>query len=275
MITIENKRIENIPYLHVVKQNNIVEKLPLVFFIHGIKSVKERNLHYAYLLAEAGFRVLLPEALYHGERDHGLTEKEIVSHFWEIVLKTISEVNILKEYYEEKGLIESNQIGMAGTSMGGIVTLGALTQFHWIKTAVSLMGMPSYEKFSFWQLEQLKNQGVPLPFTEGQIQQQLRILRKYDLSIQPEKLANRPLLFWHGKRDPIVPYTLTFEFFQTIKSYYQKNPEKLSFITDERAGHNVSIEGVNATVQWFEKHLLQKSKVEKHCFHTIGGNNLE
>ncbi|MDI5791688.1 hypothetical protein PO124_35075 [Bacillus licheniformis] len=31
--------------------------------------------------------------------------------------------------------------------MGGIVTLGALTQYEWITTAVSLMGSPAYVEF--------------------------------------------------------------------------------------------------------------------------------
>jgi fermentation-respiration switch protein FrsA (DUF1100 family) len=255
MVIVENGKIENIPLLHVVRQRERLEKLPLVIFIHGFKSVKERNLHYGYLLAEAGFRVLMPEVLYHGERDEGLSDKELYIRFWEMVLNTINEINRLKESYVKKGIVDAQRIGLAGTSMGGIVTLGALTQYKWIKTAVSLMGMPSYEDFSMWQLEQLRTQGVNLPFTAEQIEQQLQTLREYDLSGQPEKLANRPLLFWHGKKDPLVPYDLTFQFFESTKPAYQGNPEKLQFITDQRAGHNVSLEGVEATVQWFNNYL--------------------
>lgn len=256
MVIVENEKVENIPLLHVVRQNVAQEKLPLIIFIHGFKSVKERNLHYAYLLAEAGFRVMMPEVLFHGERDQGLSDKEFYSRFWEMVLTTIHEINRLKESYTAKDLVDSERVGLAGTSMGGIVTLGALTQYKWIKTAVSLMGMPSYEEFSLWQLEQLKSQGVNLPFSEEQIEQQLRTLREYDLSGQPEKLENRPLLFWHGKKDPLVPYPLTFQFFERIRTDYHEEPEKLGFITDQRAGHNVSIEGVQATVDWFIKYLL-------------------
>jgi fermentation-respiration switch protein FrsA (DUF1100 family) len=255
LVIVEKENIESIPLLHVVRQNEAMEKLPLVIFIHGFQSVKERNLHYAYLLAEAGFRVVMPEVLYHGERAQGLSGQEFFIHFWEMVIYTIGEINTLKESYLTKGLVDPERIGLAGTSMGGIVTLGALTQYKWIKAAVSLMGMPSYEKFSLWQLEQLTNQGVNLPFTAEQIEDQLRTLREYDLSVQPEKLANRPLLFWHGKKDPLVPYPLTFQFFEKIKPDYQENPDKLHFITDTKAGHNVSIAGVEATVQWFKNYL--------------------
>jgi fermentation-respiration switch protein FrsA (DUF1100 family) len=255
LVVVEKDKVENIPLLHVVKENEKLEKLPLVIFIHGFKSVKERNLHYAYLLAEAGFRVVLPEVLYHGERDQGLNEKEFYIRFWEMVLNTIDEIKRLKESYLKKGLIDPEKIGLAGTSMGGIVTLGALTQYKWVKAAVSLMGMPSYEEFSLWQLDQLKTQGLTLPFTSEQIDEQLRILREYDLSHQPEKLDNRPLLFWHGKKDPLVPYPLTHQFFEKVKVNYQEDPEKIRFITDQRAGHNVSLEGVEATVDWFINYL--------------------
>jgi fermentation-respiration switch protein FrsA (DUF1100 family) len=255
VVIIENKQIENIPLLHLVQQGSYQDKLPFIMFIHGFTSGKENNLHYAYLLAEKGFRVLLPEALYHGERAQGLSEKELFTHFWEIVLKTIKEVNILKEYYVQKALADEERIGMAGTSMGGIVTLGALTQYNWIKAAVSLMGSPAYEQLSIWQLKQLESQGVELPFTQAQIDEQLVILRNYDLSLQPDKLDSRPLLFWHGKKDPIVPFSLTYNFYQEMKHRYRDQPEKIKFIADEHADHKVSREGLKATVDWFEKYL--------------------
>jgi uncharacterized protein len=256
LVIIENKKINDVPLLHVVKEEGQYELLPLIIFIHGFTSAKEHNLHYAYLLADKGFRVVMPETLFHGEREKGLSEKDLYPKFWKVVLTTIHEMNSLKEYYVQEDLANQDRIGVVGTSMGGIVTLGALTQYPWIKAAVSLMGMPAYEQFSLWQLEQLKSQGYKLPFDNVQIAEQLAILRDYDLSLHPEKLKNRPLLFWHGKKDPIVPYPLTYQFFTSIRSEYVKNPDKLRFITDEHAGHKVSRDGVKATVNWLEKYLL-------------------
>lgn len=257
MVIIENKKVNGIPLLDVVKEEGRQDKLPLIIFIHGFTSAKEHNLHYAFLLAEKGFRVILPETLHHGERGQGLSEQDLFPQFWKVVLTTIHEMNSLKEYYVQAGLVDQERIGVVGTSMGGIVTLGALTQFPWIKAAVSLMGMPAYEQFSLWQLEQLKGQGFTLPFSEEQITEQLAILKDYDLSHHPERLENRPLLFWHGKKDPLVPYPLAYQFFESIRNEYSKNPERLRFITDEHAGHKVSRKGLKATVNWFEKYLLQ------------------
>ncbi|WP_026574506.1 alpha/beta fold hydrolase [Bacillus sp. UNC438CL73TsuS30] len=255
MVIIEREYIKDIPALEVVKKEIHQESLPTIIFIHGITSAKEHNLHYAYLLAEKGFRVILPDTMHHGERQKAIEERELVTEFWNIVIKTISELKTLKEHFVQLGLADPNRIGLVGTSMGGIVTLGAITQYPWIKAAVSLMGMPAYEQFSLWQLDHLKSQGMEIPFTEEEIADQLMILRDYDLSLYPEKLEQRPLLFWHGKKDPIVPYSLTYQFYEGIMSSYSQNPERLAFITDEHAGHKVSRDGLIATVDWFAKYL--------------------
>ncbi|MDM5328320.1 alpha/beta fold hydrolase [Neobacillus sp. CF12] len=257
MIIVEKSLLKKSPHLHIVNKSDQQKKLPLIIFNHGFTSAKEHNLHYAYLLAEKGFRIILPEAIYHGEREQGLNETALYKHFWEIVIKTIHELNDYKEYYVNEGLVDQEQIGLAGTSMGGMVTLGALTKYKWVKAAVSLMGMPAYEKYLHWQLEQMQSLGLTLSFTDEQIEEQLSFLRQYDLSLQPEKLENRPLLFWHGIKDPIVPYHLTYQFYQSIKDDYQKTPANIRFISDAQADHKVSREGLKATVEWFEKHLLK------------------
>jgi uncharacterized protein len=255
VVIVEKDTLKDIPFLQIVKKDLEKESLPLIIFVHGFTSGKENNLHFAYLLAERGFRVILPEAVYHGEREQIFNEKEIYLRFWEIVIKTIHELNHFKEYYVQEELADPNRIGLAGTSMGGIVTLGALTQYSWIKTAVSLMGMPAYESFSLWQMDQLQSQGFKIPFTEKEIEEQLAMLRQYDLSIQPEKIKGKPLLFWHGEKDQTVPYGLAFQFYESYKNTYSSEAQNIHFITDKQADHKVSREGLRATVNWFETNL--------------------
>lgn len=255
MVTIENDLINEIPVLHIADQKRRGERLPFIIFVHGFTSAKENNLHYAYLLAQKGFRVILPEALHHGERNRGLSGNRLNIRFWEIVLQTIEELDILKRSFEEEQLIDPSRIGVVGTSMGGIVTLGALTKYNWIKAATSLMGMPYYEKFALSQIGEMKKKGIELPIQEKEISQLMDKLREHDLSIQPEKLRNRPLLFWHGKQDNVVPYSSTYHFYESIKPLYLHEPEKLQFIGDEHAGHKVSNDGVYQAVKWFETYL--------------------
>ncbi|WP_210364605.1 esterase [Bacillus sp. REN3] len=255
MIVIEKKRIKHIPVLHVVKQKKFSEELPLVVFLHGFTSTKERNMHYAYLLAERGFRVIMPDAIYHGKRAKDLPEKQLALKFWEIVITSIKELSIMREELAAERLINPSQIGVAGTSMGAIATLGALSEYDWIRTAASLMGNPAFGQFALWQMDQLEQQKISLNLSDEEVDRLLSQLEKYDLSAQPEKLDKRPLLFWHGKKDPIVPYHAAHDFYQQIRKNYLGNEDRLMFITDEQAGHNVTNKGVKSTVNWFEKHL--------------------
>ncbi|WP_064092239.1 prolyl oligopeptidase family serine peptidase [Rossellomorea aquimaris] len=255
MILVEQSSINKIPFLQLVKEESLDKPLPLCFFIHGFTSAKEHNLHYAYYLAEKGFRVILPDSMEHGERDSGKSEQQLGEIFWEIVLQTIHELSILKGHFDQKGLLSESKIGVAGTSMGGIVTLGALTQYDWISSAVSLMGNPSYVKFAKAQIAQVKALGYKIPYTEEETMRIFRELEKYDLSLQPEKLKGRPLMFWHGKRDKVVPFQLTHEFYHSILPYYEDLEDNLLFVEDEKADHKVSREGVIKLVEWFEKHL--------------------
>jgi uncharacterized protein len=251
VILVEKLNIDGIPTLHIVEKEKASKQLPFVIFVHGFTSAKEHNLHYAYLLAEKGMRVALPEALFHGERQEGLQAKELSFRFWDIVLTTIEELNLVKDYFEAKGLIDVERIGLAGTSMGAIITLGALTKYKWIHTAVSLMGSPYYQSFASLQIEEMKKRGIHLPISEVELNQLFNTLKHYDLSLQPEKLGNRPLFLWHGKLDQVVPFEYSRQFYDTIKNKYSQ----VEFLADEKVGHQVSREGLMRTVDWFETNL--------------------
>jgi uncharacterized protein len=256
VIQIHKDRIEDVPVLHVVKDQYFKEKVPLVLFIHGFESAKEHNLHYAYLLAEKGFRVVLPEIMYHGEREVDIPKIEVMYKFWDIILHTIHEIEVIKDHYVLNGLCDQERIGLVGTSMGGIITCGALTQYEWIKTAIILMGSPNYEEFAKEQIHQLRKNGVNIPLTNNQLEDQFLKLREYDLSKKPNMLKQRPIFLWHGVKDNMVPYQPTYDFYKKIKSnQYQNHPKRLSFLTDQEAGHKVSRKGLLKSVEWFEKWL--------------------
>ncbi|MCE4050442.1 MULTISPECIES: alpha/beta fold hydrolase [Bacillaceae] len=261
MIIIEKIKINDVPILHIVAKESYDQPLPFIQFIHGFTSAKEHNLHFAYNLAEKGFRIVLPDALYHGEREANLSGMQLNMQFWDIVLQTIEDIEHVKHYFEAKGLIQEDKIGLVGTSMGGIVTLGALSRYPWINTAVCLMGMPYYEKFANYTIQEVKKRGYELPLSEEEIDRLLKRLGELDLSKQPEKLENRPLLFWHGKKDETVPYMYSRQFYETILPLYEETPEKLSYITEEHTGHKVSRKAMLRTIEWFEEFLQNQASL--------------
>lgn len=251
---VKNEIWERIPLLHIYT-DDMNDKTPVVIFLHGFLSAKEHNLHYAYQLVNRGVRVLLPDAKLHGDRSEELTEMQMNLHFWDIVLNSIHEVAQLYKELKHKRLITSNQIGVAGTSMGAIVTSGCLKLYDWVQTAAICMGSPSFITLAAYQLQQFANSGVKFPMSEQEVQKTNALLAKYDISLTPEQFAGRPVFFWHGEHDRTVPYENTYNFYLTLRAYYNDYPNNLKFITDKQAGHTVTREGMLAATNWLAHHL--------------------
>lgn len=249
MILITNESIGGVPSLHVVKGGSEDKELSTIFFFHGYTSAKEHNLHIAYLLAEKGFRVILPDALHHGERQYDQNDRDL--KFWEIVINSIKELEGMKEELKRRGLID-DQIGVIGTSMGAITMYGALATYDWIKTAVSFMGTAYYQAFMNAQLSIVENRGLDVESMKNHVLSQIK---PFDLSEQFDKLDGRPLLIWHGKEDQVVPYPFSEKLYQELESRYQDHPQHLKFLSEERTAHKVSRKAVLSSIEWFERYL--------------------
>lgn len=253
MISIYHKEVQSIPVLEVVDQAKQTEALPLFIYSHGFTSAKEHNLPIAYLLATEGFRVILPDSKFHGEREIEITSTEMQISFWNIVMKNVEELEIIKNDYEERKLILDDRIGVAGTSMGGITTSAALTKYSWIQVAGVLMGSPKITTYAKTLVSSFSKIGN-LPITKDMIENLYEQLEGYDLSKQVETLQNRPLLFWHGENDAIVPFDHSYTFYDEAKKTYD-DPSRLHFIQEANSGHKVSRKAILETVQWFKKYL--------------------
>ncbi|MGV8577354.1 esterase, partial [Pseudomonas aeruginosa] len=147
MIEIHDERAGDIAVIHAVPAGQYHRPLPTVFFCHGYTSSKEVYAYFAYALARAGFRVVLPDADRHGERFDG-DEARRLATFWEILRSNIDELPQIKAHFERLGLIADGRIGVAGASMGGMTALGAFARFPWVRAAASLMGSGYYRSLA-------------------------------------------------------------------------------------------------------------------------------
>lgn len=247
MIMIEKKIMNNHPLLWVESTEIHNRTAPLLIFWHGWTSFKEKNIHYAYMAAEKGFRVLLPDAAGHGERIEELSETERKVGFWKVVLESLHETEALLDLIKENGWAADEQVIVGGTSMGAIITLGALKAFPQIDAGISLMGNPYYQRFAEQQLNAYQQANVVLPYTEKDISLLLQALDAYDLGEHPDKLNGRPVFFWHGMKDSEVPFDGAYEFYQ-----FHKN-ESLTFIEDPNAGHAVTNKAVKQMMDWLTR----------------------
>lgn len=253
MINVFKEKINAIPCLVVTHAHKTKDSLPLIIYFHGFTSAKEHNLPIAYLLAEQGYRVVLPDSKFHGERENEISTTERQVSFWDIVLKNVDEVKMFKDYFYRRNLILKDRIGIAGTSMGGITTAAALTQYPWVNVAAVLMGSPKITTYAKTLVNSFKKMG-DLPVTEEMIEDLYENLEQYDLSKKAYVLNNRPLLFWHGENDAIVPFDHSFTFYDEVKAHY-KIPNHICFIKEENSGHKVTRHAILETVKWFVNYL--------------------
>ncbi|WP_269409675.1 alpha/beta fold hydrolase [Lentibacillus daqui] len=253
MIGVIHKNFNNIPALEVVDVKYETKALPVVIYFHGFTSAKEHNLPLAYLLAAKGYRVVLPDSEYHGEREIEMSAIERQVSFWDIVMQNIKELKEIRDTLTEQGLLLDGRIGIAGTSMGGITTSVALTQYPWIKVAAILMGSPKITVYAKTLVDTLKKMGK-LPVTDDIIDQLYQDLKMVDLSLHPEKLNQRPLLFWHGENDSVVPFDHSYTFYEDVKHHYT-NQDQIQFMKEANRDHKVSRKAILATEKWFETYL--------------------
>ena len=200
-LAVRKRKIGNIPVLEVVPEEMIYEPLPLIIYYHGWQTSKELVLTQGRKLAREGFRVVLPDAANHGERKTQLSEIPSLT-FWQSIQTNLFEFSYLVDFFENLGLV-NGQIAVGGVSMGGMTTCGLLCQHPEITAAACIMGSPSMLKYRDRIQMHAGAAGFFVPEDYGQL---LSWMDAYDLSSQPEKLGQRPLLFWHGTQDEKIPY---------------------------------------------------------------------
>lgn len=252
MITIENKVIANIESLIIEAEENKEIPLPTIVFYHGFQSAKENNLTLAFLLAKENYRVILPDALYHGERSKNLTSEELSLAFWEIILANINELEDIKNELKSQDLILDNRIGVSGTSMGGVTAASLLKQYEWIKTGAVLMGSPNLVDFGEILINDY-NRTAKKEISLNEKEDVLNQLKPFDLSKDIATLNNRPLLFWHGVKDNVVPMQHSEEFVTKLRGSSYTGEVKM--LKEAERGHHLSRYSILETVKWFVNHL--------------------
>src|SRR5699024_5320733 len=244
MIIIERKELHGIPFLQVEQESLKNEALATVIYYHGFNGEKESSLTISYKMAEKGLRVILPDAPQHGERavsedaiEHGL-------NFWHIVLEAVEEVEQFKDYLKNESLLLHDKLGLAGTSMGGMITYASLKKYDWITSAAVLMGTPYLTKRAEHTISS------PTDKTRAFLEQ----IKAVDITKDLSALGERSLFIWLGDKDEIVPDTDSRDFYSSLMNE-QVHEERLQFIEEKERIHNISKLSIKKTAEWFASQL--------------------
>ena len=253
MISIEERQFGAVSTLIVTPSGQEQTLLPTVFVYHGWTHRKESELMLANFLAKAGFRVVLPDAKYHGKRHGSQMFSELMFEFWQIVMQSVDEFGPLVAALQAEGLVDPERIGVTGTSMGGITTDAILARYPNVKVGVDKIGSPMPVAFAKWQTSQLP-QSIQERY-QDQIETTLADLAEYDLALNAERLAGRPLHFYHGTADPMVPYQFTADFITQITEDETPATSQVTLTTENNGQHKVCDEAQLDTVTFMQAHL--------------------
>lgn len=244
-LSIEEFTLGTIPLLEVVQEDLKMQKLPLIIYYHGWQSQKELTLTQGRYLARKGFRVILPDAFNHGKRKNPMTDIPSLT-FWQSIHTNLFEFGYIVHALQKENLAD-DRIGVGGVSMGGMTTAALLTHHPEIKAAACVMGTP---KLTAYRERIFKHASQMDRFFPDDYNHLLKWIPEYDLSLNIDKLAGRPLLIWHGKQDVIVPYTHVIEFMEE-----NKDLENIQFI-DEDEKHLVRPQTMEKITEFFVEQLL-------------------
>ena len=247
MIEISTETFAGIECLHATPAGKQQSPLPTILFWHGFTSSKEVYAYFAVELAKAGFRVVLPDADMHGSRYNGDAELRF-TRFWDILKSNIDEVKPLEAALQH--LIAQGRFAVAGASMGGMTALGAMARYSHITSVGCMMGSGYFMSLSQTLFPPLV---ATTPDQKKELAEKLAPLAEYDVSQQLEKLADRPLLIWHGEADEVVPAAESARLEKALRE--ATLDAQLTYITEKGIGHRITPPALSAIAAFFKDHL--------------------
>jgi dienelactone hydrolase len=152
---------------YLVLPKSEAAKYPIVLLVDGIYGSKERWFEddswpkgglVTKALLQAGFAVMILDAVYHGERS---AENEYAGPPWPLsyphtgirmVMQTAIEYRRAIDYLSTRSDIDTTRIGMMGLSMGGLITFELTSIDSRIKTAVAGL-TPLFKRPDFQPIE--------------------------------------------------------------------------------------------------------------------------
>ena len=243
MIEIEIRHLGDHEILHAMPVGKRDKPLPVVVFYHGFTSSKLVYSYFAVALAQAGFRVVMPDAPDHGARFTG-DEQARLGQFWPILYGSLTEFAGLRDALYQAGLVADDRLAVAGASMGGMTALGIMTHHPEVKSVACLMGSGYFTSLS--------QTLFPPPVQDG-TEALLASLAEWDVTRALPRLAERPLLLWHGGADDVVPAVETFRLQQALQR--EGLDGNLTCLWETGVRHRITPTALDATADFFRQHL--------------------
>ena len=241
----EKVMINDIPAI-IFRPRDAQELAPTVIFYHGWSSCKEYQRLRGFILASVGYQVVIPDAIYHGERNplSNYGDGATIEYFWDVVFSNIEEFRILLKELISKYNANPKRIAVMGNSMGGFTSAGIFAQNIDVKTLIVFNGCCAWENF---------NKGIDVTIDE-----KLEITKKKVKDMDPmnhlDILKDRPILMLHGDSDYVVPIDSQRKFYNEL-NYICTDKEKIKLVEYPWLNHFVTTNMMEETINWLGKYL--------------------
>lgn len=243
MIELEIRQFGDHESVHAVPAGKLSQPLPVVIFYHGFTSSKLVYSYFAVALAQAGFRVVMPDAPDHGARFTG-DEQARLGQFWPILHGNLTEFAALRDGLYQAGLVADERLAVAGASMGGMTALGIMARHPEVKCVASLMGSGYFTSLAPTLFP---------PQPSASFAEMVSPLVDWEITTRLPRLADRPLLLWHGEEDDVVPAAETFRLQQALR--HEGLDKNLTCLWEAGVKHRITPTALDATVAFFRQHL--------------------
>lgn len=248
LVDISEVELSGIPCIYV-KPNFVSESdLPTILLYHGWSSNKENFRFIAIVLAQNGYKVIVPDAVDHGVRatlDYENIEV-MRENFWRVVFETVKESELLIKEAIQKFGVNDQKIGVMGSSMGGFISSGIFAKNQDIKCLINMNGACAWEKaeHSFKELH-----GI-----EFATQDQMTYIKENDPMKFKETFYPRGILLLHGDSDTQVSINTQRYFYNEMKESY-KDSDKIQLIESPGLDHYKTVKMLEDSVDWLSRFL--------------------
>lgn len=245
----EKIKISEIPAI-IFRPIKVKGPIPTIVFYHGWGSSKEAQRLRGFILSSVGYQVVIPDAIYHGERNplNDYKWEMAKEYFWDVIFQNFHEFNIIVEKLVSKYNADYNRIAVMGNSMGGFTAGGIFTHNADVKTSVVFNGSCWWKNF---------NNNIEAP-KDKELLKKYNVIEKKVEELDPMNYLNllkdRPILLMHGDSDNVVPMVSQSVFYNELKPLYD-DTEKLKFVEYANLNHFVTTNMMEESINWLGRYL--------------------
>lgn len=234
-----------VSHIHNPEQTSVGKT---IIIYHGWGSSVNKYRELANYLSTFGFRVILPEIVFHDSRiklENHFSKDVTQEYFWKVIIKTSDEAN---RFFEELNIWREEVILM-GVSMGGFIANGIFANGHEFAGLINVNGSGSFvlsEKIF------RENDHRPEMSTD-----EINILRDYDH--RGKKTNSSSILLIHGEQDTIVSIEGQKDYFNYLVE--SNDIHDVVFNTYKEVNHSFTDEMMDHLIQWLIKKFIVKKGV--------------